>query len=250
MALLAALALAGAMAAESLSARWGGGAAAAILVQVPPGVDPQAAARRIAALPNIAEAVPLDRARLSELLRPLIGSVDSLPLPVLIEIRLMSLNSPAELATTIQMAVPGASVEAHGVWIAQLLDLVVGMQRLAWVVLLLVAAVSMILVVITTRSGLSALRGTIGILHDMGTTDRMIADRFAARLAWLSALGAVAGSVAAVPVLLVLAMMAASILGPVTASTWIGIASIPVVAALIAWLTAQLTVRHWLRALP
>ncbi len=250
MALLGALALAGAMAAASMSARWEGGAAAAIMVQVPPATDPHVAARRLSALPGVAEATALDRARMADLLRPWLGEATALPLPALIELRLMTLTGAEELPARIQATIPGASVEAHGIWVARLLALSRAVQRLAWVMLALVVAIGAVMIVVTTRAGLAARRGTIVILHDMGATDRMIAGRFAARLAWLSALGGVIGAGAAIPLLMALGAMAAPLVGAAAAPPWIGLSVMPPAAALIAWGTAQLTVRQWLRALP
>lgn len=250
MALLGSLSLAGAIAATSLSARWADGAAVAMVVQMPPGVEAQAGARRIAALPGVAEAAALDRARLAELLRPLLGGTEQLPLPALVELRLMSLEHAAELPARIQATIPGAVVEAHGIWLARLLALVRAVRSLAWGTLALVGLVSAAIIVLTARAGLGARRSTIAILHDMGATDRMIAGRFAARLAWLSGLGSLIGAGAAVPVIMLMSALATPLIGPATVPAWIGVSVMPPAAALIAWLTAQATVRVWLRALP
>ncbi len=251
MALLAAFAMAGALAAASLSARWEGGAAAAVLVQLPAGADAAGAARRLAALPGVAEAVPLDRARLAELLRPWVGDAAALPLPALIELRLSATGAAADaLPDAIRAALPGAAVEAHGVWVARLLGLARAFSALAWAVLALVAAVAAAMVAVATRAGLAARRGTIVILHDMGATDAAIARGFAGRLAWLAALGAVLGAGAALPLLWLLGGMAQPLVGAAAAPPWIGLSVLPPLAALIAWCTAQLTVRLWLRGLP
>lgn len=250
MALLGSLALGGALAAAGLSARWEGGAAAAIMVQVPPGTDAAAAARRLAALPGVAEATAIDRARMGDLLRPWLGNTESLPLPALVELRLMALHGAEDLAARVQATLPGATVEAHGIWVARLLALAGALQRAAWAVLALVVLVAGMMIVVATRAGLAARRGTIAILHDMGATDGMIAGRFAARLAWLSGLGAAIGAGAAAPVLMLLGGMAAPLVGAAAAPPWIGLSVMPPAAALIAWATAQLTVRQWLRSLP
>ena len=82
MALLAALALAGRDGANSLAQRWREGAQAAVTVQVPQ-PDAERMARALAvlrALPEVAEAEPVDPARMAELLRPWLGGAQSLPL--------------------------------------------------------------------------------------------------------------------------------------------------------------------------
>src|SRR5690349_11568465 len=67
MALLGALALAGARGAADLSARWQGGAAAAMTVQMPantPAPRLEGALAALRSLPEVAEARAMDRARL------------------------------------------------------------------------------------------------------------------------------------------------------------------------------------------
>lgn len=251
MALLAALAMAGAVAAGALAARWEGGAAAAMLVQLPGATPPGPAAERLARLPGVAEAIPLDRERLGELLRPWLGDAAGLPLPGMIELRLHRLGSEAEaLPAAIQAAIPGAQVEAHGVWVSRLSALARSLQALAWLVLALVAGVAGAMVVVATRAGITARRATITILHDMGATDGVIARRFAARIGWLAAAGGLLGAALAAPLLGLLGGLAAPLLGGALAMPWAGLAALPPLAGGIAWTTALATVRLWLRQLP
>ena len=115
MALLAALALAGAHGATELTARWEGGAAAAMTVQLPANAGPARLERALAALvamPEVAEARSMDQARMTALLRPWLGDQPALALPVVIELRLAGLPAaPEALARRIAAAVPGAAVE-------------------------------------------------------------------------------------------------------------------------------------------
>ncbi len=251
MALLAALAMAGAVAAAAMSARWEGGAAAAMLVQLPGSTPLAPAAETLAALPGVAEAIPLDRARLAALLRPWLGDAAGLPLPGMIELRLSRLGAEAEaLPAAIAAALPGARVEAHGVWVARLSALARSLQALAWLVLALVAGVAAAMVAVATRAGIAARRATITILHDMGATDGAIARRFAARIGWLAAAGGLLGAALAAPLLWLLGGLAAPLLGEALRMPWPGLAALPVLAGGIAWATAHATVRLWLRRLP
>jgi cell division transport system permease protein len=251
MALLAALAMAGANAAATMAQRWEGGAAAAMMVQLPRNIAVAPAAARLAGLPGVAEAIALDHDRLAALLRPWLGDASGLPLPGMIELRLTSLG-PASLAlpAAIEAAIPGAQVEAHGVWVARLSALARSLQALAWLVLALVAGVAAAMVAVATRAGIAARRATIVILHDMGATDGTIARRFAGRIAWLAGLGAVLGAAAAAPLLWLLGGLAAPLLGDTLAMPWLALAALPPAAAGIAWATAHAAVRLWLRSLP
>jgi len=267
MALLGAVALGGAEGAAELARRWQGGAGSAVLVQLPPETP---AARRDAALaalramPEVADASAIDRERMAALLRPWLGDSPpaGLPLPVVIEVRLASLPaSPSGFAARAAAAVPGGSVEAHGVWLARLATLARSLQGMAVAALLLVAAIAAAVVAVAVRAGIAARRQAIAVLHELGATDSDIAGRFARRAALLAGAGALAGTAAAIPALAALAGLAAPLLGEAGAAAeppglpwrglpWPGLALLPAIGAGIGWLTAQVSVRRWLRLLP
>ena len=169
MAFLAALALAGSLAAASLARHWQEGAAAALTVQVP---RPKAPAEThdgtrqdrvlllIQGTPGIAEARALNDDELAELLRPWLGSgVErlSLPLPAVIDVRLTA-SGPDLAALTARLAAvaPGTQVESHGIWLRRLSALARSLQACAALALLVVAAVAASVVAVATRAGLAA----------------------------------------------------------------------------------------------
>ena len=275
MAFLAALALAGWVGAASLARHWQQGAGSALTVQVPRPREPaaQGGARldRVLALlvgtPGIAAARALSDEELGELLRPWLGSGAerlALPLPAVIAVRLADPDLALDrLARRLDEAVPGTLVESHGEWIRRLSVLARSLQACAGLALLLVAAVAAAVIAVATRAGLSARREAIEIVHGLGATDGYIAARFAGRAMLLAALGGVAGAVLALPVLLTLASLAAPLAGSVPqaaspadvvatlpATLWLTLPGLPAAAAAIGFLTAQATVRRWLRRLP
>jgi cell division transport system permease protein len=257
MALLAALAVAGAQGAAGLAERWQRGAAAAVTVQLPD-AEPARVERALAslrAMPEVAEARAVDAARLGELLRPWLGGGGALPLPAVIEIRLRDPRAdPVLVGDRLAGSVPGAVVEAHGLWVQRLAALARSLQLLSWVVLALVAAVAAAVVAVATRAGMAARRDAIEVLHGLGARDADIAKRFAMRLGLLAAGGAAIGTAAAVPALAVLADLAAPWIGAEggrwAALPWTALAAVPPFAFLVGWVTAQATVRRWLRRLP
>jgi cell division transport system permease protein len=268
MALLGAVALGGAEGAAELARRWQGGAGSAVLVQLPADTPParrDAALAALRALPEVVDARAMDRERMAALLRPWLGETPAaVPLPVVIELRLASLPaSPAGLSERVAAAVPGggASVEAHGVWLARLAALARSLQGVAMAALLLVAGIAAAVVAVAVRAGIAARRQSVAILHELGATDSDIAGRFARRVALLAGTGALAGTAVAVPVLAALAGLAAPLVGggeaapaagglPWRGLPWTGLALLPAIGAAIGWLTAQVTVRRWLRLLP
>ena len=278
MAFLAALALSGFMAAASLARHWQEGAGANLTVQVPNPGDPapQGGTRRervltlLRAAPGVATATTLSDGELADLLRPWLGnSTESLavPLPAVIRVRLANPDDNSSrpdldgLARGLETAVPGTLMESHQIWIGRLSALARSLQACAGVVVLVVAGVAAAVIAVATRAGLSARREAIEIVHGLGATGGYIAGRFARRATGLAALGGLVGALTALPVLLGLAQLAAPFAGgrdadPVSplmalpAGLLAGVAALPLGAAAIGFLTAQATVRGWLRRLP
>lgn len=276
MAFLAALALGGWVGAASLAGHWQHGAGSALTVQVPQPSGPAALGGgsrldRVVALlagtTGIAEARLLSDDELAELLRPWLGSGAerlALPLPAVIAVRLSDAGMEIDpLARRLDTAAPGTLVESHGVWIRRLAMLARSLQACAGIALILVVVVAAAVIAVATRAGLMARREAIEIVHGLGATDGYIATRFARRATLLAAVGGAAGAVAALPVLLTLANLAAPFLGSaqeavsamdvlttLPATLWLTLPGLPAVAAAIGFMTAQGTVRRWLRRLP
>jgi cell division transport system permease protein len=217
--------------------------------------------------PGIADARPLSDEELADLLRPWLGSGAerlAVPLPAVIAVRLSDPGLELDrLARRLDAAAPTTLVESHGVWIGRLSVLARSLQACAGLALLLVAAVASAVIAVATRAGLAARREAIEIVHGLGATDGYIAARFAGRATLLAAMGGIAGAVLALPVLLALASLAAPFAGGVPEALsaggilaalpivlWLALPVLPAASAAIGFLTAQGTVRRWLRRLP
>ena len=274
MAFLAALALAGVIAASSLAQRWQQGAGGVMTVQVPQPAAPAPAGgaradQVVAALratPGVRSARMLTEDELAALLRPWLGSSTgriAIPLPAVIEVRMdeRSVNEPA-LAASLERAAPGTLVEEHDRWVRRLAVLARSLQACAALAIFVVGFVAVAVVTVATRAGLAARRDAIETVHGLGAPDGYIARRFAARATLLAGIGAAIGAAAALPVLIGLTGLAApftgidapegpgALLAAMPAALWIALPLLPVIAAGIGWLTAQGTVRRWLRRLP
>lgn len=269
MAFLAALALAGVVAASALSQHWQRGAAAALTVQVP---DPEVDGRlshvldAVRGTPGVMEARALDEEELQALLRPWLGSGGgriALPLPAVVAVRLADDGAfdVAALTGRLQGLAAGTLVESQDVWVRRLSALARSLQACAGLAMGVVGVVAVAVVMVAVRAGLSARRDAIEIVHGLGATDGFIAGQFASRATRLAAAGALGGAVLALPVLLGLAVLAAPFAATEPASgvgllralppiIWLGLPALPVMAAFVGWLTAQATVRRWLRRLP
>jgi cell division transport system permease protein len=276
MGFLAALALSGWVGAAALASSWQAGAASALTVQVPQPTDPAApgggtrVARVLATLratPYVADAHPLSETELAQLLRPWLGSAangPAIPLPAVIAVRLADSSADIDaLARQLDALAPGTLTEQHAGWMRRLGVLARSLQACAGLILLLVASVAVTVVMVATRAGLAARREAIEIVHGLGATDGYIAGRFAVRATLLAVVGGGLGALAALPVLLTLANLAtplsgadpraslpADFLTALPARLWLALPGLPLAAAAIGCMTAQVTVRRWLRRLP
>ena len=277
MAFLAALAMAGWFGSAALSRHWRQGAGASLTVQVPRPSEPSAHPEqpRLAAVlglltgtPGVTSAHALSERELSDLLKPWLGQGAerlALPLPAVVAVRLTDTEADlSPLSRRLAEAAPGTLVEDHGVWLRRLTELARSLQACAGLALLLVAGIAAAVIAVATRAGLSTRREAIEIVHGLGATDDYIASRFAARATLLAAVGAAGGALAALPILLTLARMAApftadsgtagdtvqAALDALPGPLWLALPGLPVTAAAIGFATAQGAVRRWLRRLP
>jgi cell division transport system permease protein len=224
--------------------------------------------------PGVASARALTDRELADLLRPWLGAATAsvgtserlaIAVPAVIAVRLNDAAfDSAALSHRLEVSAPGTLAENHGIWLGRLALLTRSLQACAGLALLIVAGVAAAVVAVATRSGLSTRREAIEIVHGLGAADSYIAGRFAARATWLAAAGAAGGGVVALPILLVLANLAApfggtpldvddsvqSALGTLPPALWFSLPCLPVLAAAIGFVTAQGTVRRWLRRLP
>lgn len=287
MSFLAALTLAGATGARALSARWAGGAAQLVTVQVPDPdqpltpasnkKDPTGPSRAETVLADLNTLPPgtvvhrLDKEELARLLEPWLGEADNsaLPLPAIIRIRLPDRTQvPNDLEQTLTAHVPGTIVEHNASWGERLKALANSLLACAGLALLTVGGIATLVTGLATRAGLSTRRDIIEILHGLGASDGYIAGRFAWRTAMLGLGGSLAGTVLAMVPLLVLFRMAApfanisfqsdTLLLPdwktlqnvIPTDMLVAFAALPFAAAFICWITTQSMVRLWLRRLP
>jgi cell division transport system permease protein len=270
MSFLAALAIAGTLAAATLAEQWRGSTATALTVQI---TDPADAAAgpgqttRLAAVLAILQATPevkqlhqLSPAEIDTLLQPWLGADAAqlgLPLPAVITASWSGGGPPDVLRAALAAAAPGTLTETGERWAARVAALTASLQACAAAVLLIVALLAAAVVALVTRAGLAQGRTAIEIVHGLGALDSDIAGKFAGRATSRAAAGAAIGALACLPVLLWLARLASPFAGGalpggvsgLPPALWAALPGLPVIAALIGWTTAQFTVRGWLRGL-
>jgi len=269
MSFLAALAIAGTLAAASLAAHWQSDTGSALTVQVTDPAEPAAAGNvtRLQAVlsilkasPNVMDSHQLSDDEMNRLLQPWLGATASqlnLPVPAVIAAQWRQPEPPDALAAALDAVAPGTLAETGADWAARVAALTSSIEASAVSVLLIVAAVAGAVISVATRAGLAQRREAIEIVHGLGALDSDIAGSFALRATRLAAVGAAIGALIALPVLFWLARLAApfagvlpqTVLPVLPAPLWAALPALPAAAAMIGWGTAQITVRGWLRRL-
>jgi cell division transport system permease protein len=267
---LAALALLAAVAMDAMAARWQGDLQGRVTVQVPAPGDPTDTAARqdridravdaLLATPAVTGVEVLSRARSAALLEPWLGEAamaPELPTPDLIAVTLRSAGADlGDLPQRLAEAVPGASVDDHQRWLARLFALAGSVEALALVIVALVGLAAVATIVFVTRTGLAIHRQVIELLHVMGARDLYVAEQFQGHALRLGVAGGLLGALAAALTALGVAWL---LQGERTAllpairlgwAQWLMLATLPVVAGLVAMLTARWTVLRTLAKLP
>ncbi|OHC74135.1 MAG: hypothetical protein A3G18_04680 [Rhodospirillales bacterium RIFCSPLOWO2_12_FULL_58_28] len=261
MVFLAVMTLAGVMALNATASRWNKGISGALTVQIAPletSVEKeemrlQAALTVLHATPGVADAKIISDAEIMALLEPWLGALGKakdLPLPHLIDVELEDGADPdtAALTRRLEAAAAGASIDDHRIWLKRLINLIRTVEGLAAAVLALVCLSTVGTVIFTTRTGLAIHREAIEVLHHIGAQDSYIAEQFATRALMLGLQGGGIGLALAIPSLLGIGHLATQMetgLLPdfsLSALHWAVLAGLPPAVAVIAMLTAHLTV--------
>lgn len=274
MVFLAVLALAGALAAHGAVERWRLSLAGTMTVQIPSpeGRDATEAAaehaRRVEAVrlvltatPGIAAVQPLSRKGVVGLLEPWLGAgavVEELPLPALIDVTLApdAQLDTAELARRLAEAAPGAELDDHGRWLADVVTLGRAIQAAGIAIVGMVGFAAVAAVVFAVRSSLAVHRNVVEVLHMVGARDSYIARQFELHVLRLGLAGAAVGFVGAMVAIFGLAAAAGLVdrmLLPRLAlglADWLALALLPVLAALIAMVAARFAVLRALARMP
>jgi cell division transport system permease protein len=237
------------------------GRASVQVVEANPQQRDQLAARALAALrgaDGVQDAAAVDPALLADQIRPWLGeeaTSGDLPLPALIDVTLTPGDADAKVAQLRRLLgglSPALRIEPHAAFLLPLAGLLSALGWLAAGVVLLMTLATGAVVVLAARGAHDSHRGTIEVLHLMGSTDVQIARLFQRRIGLDAMLGGALGfAFAAFVILLIglrLSATGSELLGAVRLPpiSWAVLALLPVAGVLLATLAARWTV---LRAL-
>lgn len=266
---LAALSLAGAIVLGEAITAWSKDLTGTLTVQIPitDGEPAATEARVIKAVdllrrtPGIVQVSVLDQRQMGALLEPWLGpdiALSKLPLPRLIDVTLADDANvdTVSLGLRLTAVVPDAVLDDHRKWLDELLRLARSIELVSVVVVILIGLAAVATVVFAARASLAVHRSVIEIMHVIGARDSFVAAQFQRQALFLGFWGGVAGLAAAVATLLALGRIAGRVqaidalqvsLSPLQ---WAILAALPPAAALIAMVTARLTVMRALARLP
>lgn len=215
----------------------------------------------LAALDRLADVRAVHRvsaAEMKALLEPWLGASGTegeLPVPVLIDVDMKSSASGriGIVAEAVARVAPSARVDEHARWLAPLSGLIGSLKWLALILVLMMTAATAFTVVLAARAALNTHRATIDVMHLLGATDVQIARLFQRRIALDALFGGIIGLVGAVLVILLLGERIAGVGSDLIASVslppmaWALLALLPLAGALLATISARLTVLNALR---
>ena len=237
-------------------------------------VEPEAGARArqaeasitlLRTFPGVASVRQVPKEEVDGLIEPWLGGGDvadvdgeAIPVPALIDARLNGAVTEArlvQLRAALRSVAPAARVDAQSSWLRPVFDAIQSLQWLALAMVALLAFAMASAVLLAARSALGANRDTIEIVHLLGGTDSQIAAIFQRWIGVDAAGGGVLGFAMGLVAVLFLGRRFASLgaglvdSGALGWGDWLLLALIPVLAAVLAMLTARLSVMRALRRL-
>jgi cell division transport system permease protein len=200
----------------------------------------------------------------AELIAPWLGSgavLDQLPLPVLIDVQLSpernrDKNRLTGLQDQISEILPGANLDDHGAWLADVIRLARLLQMIIGGLAIVILLISLSAIIGAARAKLDIHADEVRLLHIMGASDYYIAHQFARNMAITGFKGGVYGLIAGVISLGIIwvalkqtdYMIGAQL--PDNPYYYLALLITPIITALIAGLSTRLTVLSHLRKQP
>jgi cell division transport system permease protein len=216
---------------------------------------------RIRGFAEVARAERLPEDRLAGLLQPWPGAAplaSGVPLPTVIELELEpeARASADSVRLRLQAELPDAEIDRSRALLDPALRLMHAIERVALMLVVVLGGTLAAVVVFATQARLAARHETIEILHLLGADDAGIVEAVVRRALRTATIGGLIGFALGATTLLVFARAATTpgidriteySLSP---AAWVGLAAPPLAAAAIAAITARLTARRALAAMP
>ncbi len=213
--------------------------------------------------PGVASAHLLGADETARLIAPWLGSnvsVDSLPLPHLVDVHLAP-NANVDLAALKQKLLqvdPGADLADHRSALIELRGFAVKVEGIIGAGVVVVAILLVLTIVFSARTGLAIHQPVVELLHLLGAPDRYIARQFQTHALWLGLRGGVIGGIAAAVTIVVIGRAAGAVSLPLPIAApglldwrpWALLIAAAIAAGLVAMATARATIARRLARMP
>lgn len=219
-----------------------------------------AAAARLKRLPGVSAVRIVPPEELDRLISPWLGpeasDADAVPVPALIDARVSGAITPrrlADLRGELRGIAPGSRVDAQSNWLSPVFGAIGSLQWLVVALIALLGAATAAAVLLAARTALGSNRDTIEIVHMLGGTDAQIARIFQRSIGLDAAVGGATGLALGTAAVLLLARQFAGLgAGLATGGSlglldWLVLVLVPVGGAIVAMITARVTVIRALR---
>lgn len=272
--ILGMLALSASFALSAMTERWSQGLANKVSVEIPASdsagdiIAPRMvrsmtddAAKILSEHADVEQATITEEKEVRALLAPWLGedlAMDSIPVPGLISVTFREGSTPdlKKLEAEIREAAPSARIDTHESWLADVLRFTGALQFAAILLGLIIGATTLVAVAAGVKSKLSENKEELELLHLMGATDSYIARQLQRHTLILSFQGGALGVIAGGLLLLIISLIAGEIgvnLIPdfrMADVQKLMLILMPVPIAVLAMLTARVTVMNVLTRMP
>lgn len=215
---------------------------------------------KLGAAPFIANARTLPKAEVLAMLEPWLGDMatdatSSFALPRLVAVKLAPDTPTDQLVELLAADYPTALIDDHGATLAALLALSRAVEIIIVGLVGLIGATTIAAVSFATRAAIQSHRDVITVVHQIGATDRYISAEFERHFFRVGLVGAVLGWGTALALAFGIALMAPEMAGLAASEmtlTPLGyglLGLVPLLLAIVATLTARLTVLRQLQEL-
>lgn len=202
----------------------------------------------------------LDSNDVNALLEPWLGKTPTqeIPLPGLISVKISS-DNPEDLNNLrkqIEPLAPGITVDTHEDWLQDLLNLVRTLKLSAAIVTLIIGLTTLAAIAGAVKSRIAIYKADVELLHLMGANDEYITRQFQRYTLMLALKGAAAGTLTALLAVFIFGHISATQENSITPNLSLGLSNIaflllvPLIASVLAGLTARLTVLRALSQMP
>jgi len=211
-------------------------------------------------LPSVRSVKVLKNTEIEALLAPWLGdaaAIRDLPIPVLIDVSLSDESTAIieGLRTAVTTVVPDAIIDDHRRWFEHLIDLTEGFRLLTIGIALIVTTALALTVVYATRASMAEFREVISVLHLIGARDIYVATQFAKRTLSAALKGSAGGLLAGVFTQIAIGLLASNVESGFLPDIdlgfgfWISLPLVSLAAAVLAMITAYITVLSTLRSM-